>query len=849
MATSLSFLYSLHAYYPSLPNLTVTRFSPSKTQCCSTSSSQSIHLEENLQEGSLEDSKKKKKTKRKPKPGFLDVTMQKWSVKVPSQRDSLPWQESSSFSDILKDFGISLDYGDSPEDECGLSVVESLSTGDTVSPRSISLKFPADARGSPDQVAESMKTSREREYMEGTHNLKGKGEKTVVGNIVEKLKEMGTAERGGFLKMDSSGRDNAAPGVLPWKKMEHGKRISKTELAESAVPEHVLQRLRNLSLRMKERIKVEDGGVTQAVVDLIHEKWKDSEVVKIKIEGPPAFNMKRTHQILERKTGGLVIWRSGSSVALYRGMSYELPCVQSYNEHSQISHLVDSATNCNGSLPGESINGKENSTTRCTKAINASSANGFGTSSSKLRDEENIDSILDELGPRFRDWSGCHPLPVDADLLPCTIPSYSPPFRVLPYKMKYCLGNKEMTSLRRLARTISPHFALGRNRQLQGLAMAMVKLWEKSAIAKIAIKRGVQNTCNEIMAEEIKKLTGGTLVSRNKEYIVFYRGNDFLPPAVAERLVEREKLAVLQYEKEEQERLRASALTVSNVPTPKRPYLAGTLAESLEANSRWGREPSAEEREKMMKDTAFAKHASLVTYLERKLAIARGKVTKAERALRKMQEDLIPAELPDDQEIITDEERSMFRKLGLSMQAFLNLGRRGLFDGIVENIHLHWKHREIIKIMVKGKSLPLVKHIAISLEAESGGILISVDKTTKGYAIILYRGKNYMRPSKIRPTNLLTRRKALAHSVELQRREALNHHILDLQKRIKLFKSELDKMRAGEETDIEQLYAKFDAESSSEDDSEDEDEAYLETRDSCDEGEKKNKSVAEMELK
>lgn len=32
----------------------------------------------------------------------------------------------------------------------------------------------------------------------------------------------------------------------------------------------------------------------------------------------------------------------------------------------------------------------------------------------------------------------------------------------------------------------------------------MVKLWEKSAIAKIAIKRGVQNTSNERMAEELK---------------------------------------------------------------------------------------------------------------------------------------------------------------------------------------------------------------------------------------------------------------------------------------------------------------------------------------------------------
>lgn len=45
---------------------------------------------------------------------------------------------------------------------------------------------------------------------------------------------------------------------------------------------------------------------------------------------------------------------------------------------------------------------------------------------------------------------------------------------------------------------------LGRSRQLQGLAAAMVKLWERSSIAKIALKRGVQLTTSERMAEDIK---------------------------------------------------------------------------------------------------------------------------------------------------------------------------------------------------------------------------------------------------------------------------------------------------------------------------------------------------------
>lgn len=45
---------------------------------------------------------------------------------------------------------------------------------------------------------------------------------------------------------------------------------------------------------------------------------------------------------------------------------------------------------------------------------------------------------------------------------------------------------------------------LGRNKALEGLAAAMAKLWEKSAIAKIAIKRGVLETCNDKMAEDLK---------------------------------------------------------------------------------------------------------------------------------------------------------------------------------------------------------------------------------------------------------------------------------------------------------------------------------------------------------
>lgn len=44
----------------------------------------------------------------------------------------------------------------------------------------------------------------------------------------------------------------------------------------------------------------------------------------------------------------------------------------------------------------------------------------------------------------------------------------------------------------------------GRNRKLEGLAAAILKLWNKSIIVKIALKMGVPNTNNEQMAYGLK---------------------------------------------------------------------------------------------------------------------------------------------------------------------------------------------------------------------------------------------------------------------------------------------------------------------------------------------------------
>lgn len=161
----------------------------------------------------------------------------------------------------------------------------------------------------------------------------------------------------------------------------------------------------------------------------------------------------------QRKTGGLVIWRSGSSVVLYRGITYKLPCVESYAKQSQtnMNMLEDSK----GALSDTTHNIVVD-TIKSTEPFIPDSAKYLkDLSKEELMELSDLNHLLDELGPRFTDWTGREPFPVDADLLPVVVPGYKPPFRLLPYGARHCLRNKEMTIIRRLARTMPPHFALG----------------------------------------------------------------------------------------------------------------------------------------------------------------------------------------------------------------------------------------------------------------------------------------------------------------------------------------------------------------------------------------------------
>uniref|UniRef100_A0A1J3G9V0 Chloroplastic group IIA intron splicing facilitator CRS1, chloroplastic n=1 Tax=Noccaea caerulescens TaxID=107243 RepID=A0A1J3G9V0_NOCCA len=687
-----------------------------------------------------------------------------------------------------------------------------------------------------------------------------KGSVEDVFDVEEENVEKKT--RGGFSEESPFGDYGGSGEVkFPWEKVSSkekkelvdgvwtAKKESRYSLAEMTLPEAELNRLRNVMFRMKSKMRVKGAGVTQAVVDAIQEKWKSSEIVRLKIEGANALNMRRMHEILERKTGGLVIWRSGTSISLYKYKN-DGNRDASVSQNKQIYRRAETSP---ASLPA-STSTVDHSLQQLHHPQLEKEATTVGnkdrTFQQEVEYEDEINELLEGLGPRYTDWQGGYPLPIDADLLPGIVPGYEPPFRKLPYGVRSNLGEKEATSLRRLATVLPPHFALGRSRQLQGLATAMVTLWQKSSIAKVALKRGVQLTTSERMAEDIKRLTGGMLLSRNKDFLVFYRGKSFLTPEVAEALVEKERLVRTFQDEEEQARLRASSALLAPSIKPNQNLVAtGTLGETLDATSKWGKNLDDDDHVEQVKQEAERlRSANLVRKLEKKLAFAEKKLLKAERALAKVEESLKPSEQRTDVEGITEEERFMFQKLGLKMKAFLLLGRRGVFDGTVENMHLHWKYRELIKILVKAKSYEGAKSVAMALEAESGGILVSVDKISKGYAIIVYRGKDYQRPSEMRPKNLLTKRKALARSLELQRRQALIKHIAAVQTRSEQLRAEIEQVELVKDKGDEVLYNKLDVAYSSSDEETEEtdgegDDIYLDTYEDGEEGESQAKSL------
>ncbi|KAI3445722.1 hypothetical protein Pfo_002387 [Paulownia fortunei] len=142
----------------------------------------------------------------------------------------------------------------------------------------------------------------------------------------------------------------------------------------------------------------------------------------------------------------------------------------------------------------------------------------------------------------------------------------------------------------------------------------------------------------------------------------------------------------------------------------------------------------------------------------------RYKLEKAKRKeawlIEKLRKYEVPKAAPEtyDPEILTEEERFYLKRTGEKKKNYVPVGRRGVFGGVVLNMHLHWKKHETVKVICKPCKPGQVHQYAEELARLSKGIIIDIKPNN---TVIFYRGKNYVQPDVMSPPDTLSKAKAL----------------------------------------------------------------------------------------
>ncbi|KAK7312402.1 hypothetical protein VNO77_36228 [Canavalia gladiata] len=133
---------------------------------------------------------------------------------------------------------------------------------------------------------------------------------------------------------------------------------------------------------------------------------------------------------------------------------------------------------------------------------------------------------------------------------------------------------------------------------------------------------------------------------------------------------------------------------------------------------------------------------------------------------------------------LTGEERFYLKKMAQKRSNYLQVGRRGLFGGVILNMHMHWKKHETVKVICKPCKPGQVHEYAKELARLSGGIPIQVIGND---TIIFYRGKNYEQPEVMSPIDTLSKKKALEKSKYEQSLESVRRFIAIAEKELELY--------------------------------------------------------------
>ncbi|XP_057958089.1 uncharacterized CRM domain-containing protein At3g25440, chloroplastic isoform X2 [Malania oleifera] len=174
---------------------------------------------------------------------------------------------------------------------------------------------------------------------------------------------------------------------------------------------------------------------------------------------------------------------------------------------------------------------------------------------------------------------------------------------------------------------------------------------------------------------------------------------------------------------------------------------------------------NAEERIKYKLEKAKIKEALLIERLERY------EVPKQQG----------PSVKPGD---LTAEEQFYMKKMAQKRSNYVPIGRRGIFGGVILNMHMHWKKHETVKVICKPCKPGQVHEYAKELARLSGGTPIQIigDNT-----IIFYRGKNYEQPEVMSPIDTLSKKRALEKSKYQQSLESVRRFIAIAEKELELY--------------------------------------------------------------
>ncbi|KAF3793640.1 putative CRM domain-containing protein [Nymphaea thermarum] len=139
-------------------------------------------------------------------------------------------------------------------------------------------------------------------------------------------------------------------------------------------------------------------------------------------------------------------------------------------------------------------------------------------------------------------------------------------------------------------------------------------------------------------------------------------------------------------------------------------------------------------------------------------------IVQAKKKVALLLQKLKKYELPElppprhDPELLTPEQLQAYKKIGFRNRNYVPVGVRGVFGGVVQNMHLHWKFHETVQVCCDNFPKEKIKEMATMLARLSGGIVVNVHDVK---TIIMFRGRNYRQPKNLIPINTLTKRKAL----------------------------------------------------------------------------------------